>query len=128
MISKNFFQGDQVQSQVRRAEATAHVSAAQVTASYYQGDLKLLAARETIKSMDEAILLAKTNAQSSREEIEYLRKQLIIGGSTLESVLSAEARLYEAESKEIGFNAVRRIAESQILAVSGGYSGAMDFN
>jgi outer membrane protein TolC len=127
-LSKNFYQGEQLQSQVARAEATAHVSAAQVTATYRKGELMILAARETIKSMDEAIVLAKTNAQSSREEIEYLRKQLIIGGSTLESVLSAEARLFEAESKEIGFIAERRKAESTILALSGNYSGAMDFN
>jgi outer membrane protein TolC len=127
-LSKSFYQGDKLQSQVRRAEATAQVSAAQVTATYRKGELMILAARETIKSMDEAILLAKTNAQSSREEIEYLRKQLIIGGSTLESVLSAEARLYEAESKEIVFIAERRKAESTILAISGRYSGTMDFN
>ena len=127
-LSKSFYQGDQLQSQVRRAEATAHVSAAQVTATYLKGELMLLAARESIKSMDKAILLAKTNAQSSREEIEYLRKQLIIGGSTLETVLSAEARLYEAEAKEIGFIAERRKAEATILAVSGSYSGAMGFN
>ena len=127
-LSKNFYQGDQLQSQVRRAEATAHVSAAQVTASYRKVKLTILTAREMIKSMDEAILLAKTNAQSSREEIEYLRKQLIIGGSTLESVLSAEARLYRAESKEIGFIAERRKAENTILAISGSYSGPMAFN
>ena len=127
-LSKNFYQGEQLQSQVKRAESTAQVSAAQVTASYHKGELMILAARETIKSMDEAILLAKTNARSSREEIEYLRKQLIIGGSTLESVLSAEARLYEAESKEIGFTAERRKAESTILAISGIYSGDMNFN
>jgi outer membrane protein TolC len=128
VLLKNFFQGDQLQSQVRRAEATAQVSAAQVTATYREGELLILRAREMIKSMDEAILLARTNAQSSREETEYLRQQLIIGGSTLESVLSAEARLYEAESKEINFIAERRKSQSAILAISGSYSGAMDFN
>ena len=72
--------------------------------------------------MDRAIQLARRNAKSSREEIDYLRKQLIIGGSTLESVLSAEARLYEAESKEIGFIAERQNAESTIVALSDGFS------
>ena len=127
-LSKNFYPGDQLQSQVRRVEATAQVLAAQVTATYREGELIILKARQMIKSMDEAILLARTNAQSSREETEYLRQQLIIGGSTLESVLSAEARLYEAESKEIAFIAERRKAQSAILAISGSYSGAMDFN
>ena len=72
-----------------------------------------------ILSMDKAIQLALKNAQITRDEIDYLRKQLIIGGSTLESVLAAEARLYDAESKEIGFTAERRKAEITLLATSG---------
>ena len=48
----------------------------------------------------------RTPAES--QPIEYLRKQLVIGGSTLDSVLSAEARLYDAEAKEISFIAERR--------------------
>ena len=72
-----------------------------------------------ISAMDNAINLALKNAQITRDEIDYLRKQLVIGGSTLESVLSAEARLYDAESKEISFIAERRKAEITILAVTG---------
>ena len=53
--------------------------------------------------MEKAILIARENAKLTSDEIVYLRQQLIIGGSTLDSVLSAEARLYEAESKEIKF-------------------------
>ena len=45
-----------------------------------------------------------------------MRQQLIIGGSSLDKVLSAEARLYEAQSKEIDFEAEKKIAEA---AVSG---------
>ena len=65
--------------------------------------------------MEKAILLARRNAQVTANEIKYLRQQLIIGGSTLDSVLSAEARLYEAESK-IGFVAGMRNSELTILA------------
>ena len=46
-------------------------------------------------------------------------KQLIIGQSTLDSVLSAEARLYEAESKEINFRAEILLARLEILASAG---------
>ena len=51
--------------------------------------------------MEKLLSIAEENAKTARDEIEYLRKQLVIGGSTLESVLSSEARLYEAESKII---------------------------
>ena len=35
------------------------------------------------------------------DEIAHLKQQLVIGASTLDSVLQAEARLFNAESKEI---------------------------
>ena len=125
VVTKNFYRGDQLESQVNRAKATAEAKAALVFLGYREGELAILAAREMISSMDKAITLARRNAKSSREEIEYLRKQLIIGGSTLESVLSAEARLYDAESKEIGFIAQRRKAWAKISAISGSFSKAL---
>ena len=76
-------------------------------------------ASQNITSMEKAILLAKKNAQVTADEINYLRQQLVIGGSTLDSVLSAEARLYEAESKEIGFVTEMRKSELSILAALG---------
>lgn len=128
VLTKEFYRGDQLKSQVERAEAEAHVSAAKVFLNYRESEFAILAAREMVKSMDKAINLARSNAESSREETEYLRKQLIIGGSTLESVLSAEARLYNAESEEIGFIAERRRAEATILAISGHFSKALISN
>lgn len=119
VLTKDFYQGEQLKSQINRAEQLAHARASQVFAGYRQGELAILAARETIKSMDKAIILAQENTENVREEIDYLRKQLVIGGSTLEAVLSAEARLYEAESKEIEFIAKRRKAETTIVAISG---------
>ena len=98
-------------------------------AEVYQDNQGVIStAREMIKSMDKAIRLARSNAVSSREEIDYLRKQLIIGGSTLETVLSAEARLYDAESKEISLIAERRKAEMAILATSGHLTKALSSN
>ena len=75
--------------------------------------------------MDTSIQLARSNAKSSREEIAYLKKQLIIGGSTLETVLSAEARLYEAESKEIYFAAERLKNIALVTALSGNFSSSL---
>ena len=45
-----------------------------------------------------------------------MRQQLIIGQSTLDTVLAAEARLYEAESKSINFASDQYMAEISILA------------
>jgi outer membrane protein TolC len=66
--------------------------------------------------MDKALLVARENANLTADEIVYLRQQLIIGGSTLESVLSAEARLYEAESQEV--NLITEKYKSQLLILS----------
>ena len=70
---------------------------------------------QTVVSMDKAIELARQNAANAKEEIVYLRQQLIIGQSTPDSVLSAEARLYDNESGELNFIANRRNAELIIL-------------
>ena len=86
---------------------------------YRDGKLKVETAQQTIRSMELAIRLANDNAKAAREEIQYLRKQLVIGGSTLESVLAAEARLYNAEAKAIHFQADRAKAQLTILGALG---------
>ena len=48
-----------------------------------------------------------------------LKKQLIIGGSTLDSVLSAEARLYDARAKEINYLAEKQRSQITVLAALG---------
>ena len=89
------------------------------SSTYRQGRRMVNNAQQTISSMDKALVLSKISADNTREEISYLRKQLVIGQSTLDSVLSAEARLYDAESKEINFLAERRRAELTILSALG---------
>ena len=124
VLSKDLYQVDQIKSQVDRAEATARAKADQVLSAFKESEFSILAARELIKTMDTAIQIARSNAKSSREEIAYLKKQLIIGGSTLETVLSAEARLYDAESKEIYFAAERLKNIALVTAFSGHFSSS----
>ena len=113
---KTIFNGGMLESEIAEAEAAAEASLAQIQATYREGVRVIESARQNIESMDKAIALARENASLTADEIVYLRQQLIIGGSTLDSVLSAEARLYEAESKEIGFIAEKR--QSQLVIVS----------
>ena len=113
---KTIFNGGMLESEIVEAEAAAEASLAQIQATYRDGVRIIESARQNIESMDKAIALARENAALTADEIVYLRQQLIIGGSTLDSVLSAEARLYEAESKEINFIADKR--QSQLVIVS----------
>ena len=125
VLTKKFYRGDQLKARVENAEAAAASQADRVRSTYRDGEQAVNSARQMISSMDKAIQLALKNAQITRDEIDYLRKQLIIGGSTLESVLSAEAQLYDAEAKEIGFIAERRKAEVTILGVTGKLASAL---
>ena len=77
--------------------------------------------------MKKAILIARENAKLTSDEIVHLRQQLIIGGSTLESVLSAEARLFEAESKEIKFLTEKYKSEVTIVSSLGLLSKSIGF-
>ena len=125
VVTKKFYRGDQLKARIENAEAAASSQADRVRSTYRDGAQVVSSARQLIKSMDKATQLALQNAELTRDEIDYLRKQLIIGGSTLESVLLAEAQLYEAESKEIGFIAERRKAEIAILSATGKLASAL---
>jgi outer membrane protein TolC len=119
VLRKNFYDGGQLDADEARAAAAVEGAIAQINATYREGERSVKTAQQTIKSMDKAIALAKDNATVTADEIAYLRKQLVIGGSTLDSVLSAEARLYEAESKEINFQADKYKAQLTIISALG---------
>ncbi len=116
---KTIFNGGLFESEVAQAKAMAESNASKLEATYREGERTIRMAQQTIASMDTAIELARKNAKITADEIAYLRQQLVIGGSTLDSVLSAEARLYDAESKEINFIASRRKAEVTIASALG---------
>ena len=127
VLTKKFYRGDQLKARVENAEAAAAAQADRVRSTFRDGEQAINSARKMIKSIDEATQLALQNAQITRDEIDYLRKQLIIGGSTLDSVLSAEAQLFDAEAKEIALIAERRKAEVNILSVTGKLGSALNF-
>ena len=113
---KTLFNGGMLESEIKEAEALLDARLAQIKATYRDGARSVQAAIQNIESMEKAIIIARDNANLTSEEIVYLKQQLIIGGSTLDSVLSAEARLFEAESKEIQF--VTEKYKSEVLVVS----------
>ena len=119
VLSKPIYRGNMLASEVKGAEAVVENAVARLQALYREGERTVRAAYQTIGSMDKAIDLARENARVTKAETRALRKQLVIGGSTLDSVLSAEARLYDAEAKEINFLAERRSAELVILSSLG---------
>jgi outer membrane protein TolC len=128
VLSKNFYDGGQLEADIAGAKARVEAALAQVNATYRAGERSVKTAQQTIKSMDKAIKLAQDNAAVTADEISYLRKQLIIGGSTLDSVLSAEARLYDAESKEVNFQADKYNAQLTILSALGLLSKSLGLN
>jgi len=119
VLNKNFYDGGQLKADTARAAAKVEAAMAQINAIYREGELNVKTAQQTVKSMEKAIKLSRDNAAITADEISYLRKQLVIGGSTLDNVLSAEARLYDAESKEINFTAEMHKAQLTILSTLG---------
>ena len=115
-------------AQVKEAEALANASLAKIKATYRKGAISVQVALQNIESMEKAILIARENAQLTSDEIIYLKQQLIIGGSTLDSVLSAEAQLYEAESKEIKFLTEKYKSEAVIASSLGLFSSVLDLS
>ena len=119
VLQKTIYNGKIIETEAEGARAKASAALSNVKAVYREGLRNINSADQTITSTDSAISLARKNSKITADEIVYLRKQLIIGGSTLDEVLSAEARLYEAESKEINFIAEKRKAQLVILGYLG---------
>lgn len=123
---KMLFNGGLLESEINEAEALAKSAMAEIKASYRIGESIVSTAYQSIESMNKAIELARQNASVTADEIVYLRQQLIIGGSTLDSVLSAEARLYEAESKELIFYTDKLKAQLRVAGALGLISSALE--
>lgn len=119
VLQKTIYNGKIIETEVEGAKARVSAALSSVKAVYREGLRQVNSASKTVASMDSAILLARKNAKVTADEISYLRKQLIIGGSSLDTVLSAEARLYDAESQEINFIADKRKAQLAILGYLG---------
>lgn len=116
---KTIYDGKKLESEINYAKAQVKVQLESMRAVYRKFSGAQSLSQEKINSLQLAIDLAVENAANLKEEIDYLRKQLIIGQSTLDSVLSAEARLYDAESKEINFQAEILMTRLEVLAAAG---------
>lgn len=125
---KTLFNGGMLDSEIKEAAALVEANAEQIKATYRLGSRSVQTAMQNIESMNKAILIARKNAKLTSDEIIYLRQQLIIGGSTLDSVLSAEARLYEAEAKEIRFLTEKYKSELLVVSSLGLLNGALAFH
>ena len=64
------------------AQAMADANIARSRTSFREGSRTIEVAKQSIMSMDSAIAIA--SAQITSDEIAYLRRQLVIGGSTLD--------------------------------------------
>jgi outer membrane protein TolC len=116
---KTLLNNKKLESKKRQARADISSKMNEFSAIYREGEKKLELSLQASKALRIAIELAQVNAVNTAEEVVYLRRQLIIGASTLESVLSAEARKYDAESKEINFNADLIKTELAIVSALG---------
>lgn len=123
---KDFFSGGELEAKVAEAEAVALAQASRVRSTFQEGRSVIEASLKLIDSLDVAVGLAQKNAQITGDEIKFLKQQLVIGGSTLDSVLTAEARLYDALAKEVSLEAERQSAQLRTLATLGLLSPIFD--
>ena len=94
-------------------------------AIYRESARTIQASRQQVEAMNKAIALAEKNAAEMEAEINYLKQQLIIGESTIDSVLSAEARLYDINAKQVNYLSDKRKAEIAVLSGLGLLSEAL---
>jgi outer membrane protein TolC len=126
VLTKKFDTDGRLENEKRQAESLASGAHSRLNADYQKIQLELNSALQKIESLTGAITMSEENINAISDEIQYLRQQLVIGASTLDTVLSAEARLYDAKSKHINFEADRAIAQLNILSGLGLLSKALE--
>ena len=113
---KTLYDGKKIDSEIEKAQAEVDISLHNFRSLNKEGIITAKVAMQRVGAMDKALRLARKSASDMEEEIAYLKKQLIIGGSTLDNVLSAEARLYDARAKEINYLAEKQKSQITVLA------------
>ena len=96
VLRKTLFNGNVVDFEVQQAQALVNSAAAKLEATFKDGERIIKTSQQKIVSLKKASELARENASVTLDEIDYLKQQLIIGGSTLEAF---KASLYQAESQ-----------------------------
>lgn len=124
--SKNFYDGEKTNKEIRQAEIGIRSAEASILQLSQEGERSIRASQEAIAVITGSIKLAEENVAAMKEEIDNLRKQLVIGGSTLDSVLTAEARLFDAESQLIRLQTERTKSLLRIFAGLGLLSHYLD--
>lgn len=127
VVNKTLFNGSMLDSEIEEAQARVNTQISKLKAAYREGARIAESSLQTVSTMEAAILLAEDNVKVASDEIAYLKQQLTIGGSTLESVLKAEAGLYAAQEREIDFLADKTKSELRMLAGLGTLTKAIDF-
>jgi outer membrane protein TolC len=119
VLRKTFYDGDEVKSRILAAQAEVAHQESSVKSVYLLGKESVEEALQSIASMERGISLARDNSVALKGEIAFLRKQLVIGQSSLDSVLTAEARLYDSGSMEINSISEGRTAQLALLSAIG---------
>jgi outer membrane protein TolC len=119
VLNKTLFNGNKIDAELAEVTARVQASESKLRATYREAQRLITNARQNIKSMNIAVNLARENAKVTSDEIAYLKRQLVIGESTLDRVLSSEASLYEAETQEINYMAEKEKSELIILGATG---------
>ena len=83
VVSKTFLHDKKLETERAQAKLKIKSRIANLKNTYRSGERSIKNAQQTIESMETAIALSRKNAEVTAAEIDYLRKQLVIGGSTL---------------------------------------------
>jgi len=118
VLNKNFFDGGKLDKEIEEAEAKVSAQLSKLRFTARRNNSLAETTFRSIKAMERALAIAEEEVEIAKLEIKFQRKQLVIGASTFETVLTAEAKAYEAEAGviNIGYDLLRsRVAHAASL-------------
>jgi outer membrane protein TolC len=119
VISRTFYDGKRTQARINQASVRVVEARDTLQAAYREQGRAVFGFKESLDSVYSTIALARDAHAIAQEEVDTFRRQLAIGQSSLESVLQAEVRLYQAESELIRLDAAKTNLQLNLLAALG---------
>jgi outer membrane protein TolC len=119
VLRKNLSDGNKLKTEIDLAQRKVFSQEQAIKNQYELLDSQAQELRISIEAFKQKQELNQKNINYTKDEIAFLEKQLTVGQSSLTSIVSAEAQLFELEARSITLKSENYISKLTLLSLLG---------
>jgi len=119
VLRKNLSDGNKLKTEIDLAQRKVFSQEQAIKNQYELLDSQAQELRISIEAFEQKQELNQKNINYTKDEIAFLEKQLTVGQSSLTSIVSAEAQLFELEARSITLKSENYISKLTLLSLLG---------